>query len=1254
MPSSSSDTSYESETSIESDGDERGLRFLDGAPRGLFGTVSPLDEACDSPLSARGSSFLDDWPRAMSPGRSSEITATASLSTTIAQRNLRLCPPSPSRKHPPSSLSGFDRKQLQRRLLEAPRDLSGPILSAFHMDDRVATTRVPARTDRGKLLYHLEVRRGFAINAPTAVSKSTTRMVRRLPPLLVERQPRVSIVAARNSDGTAVVEHPPPARLPEDMLREMGFNEVADERRREQQVLLERQKRSGRRSGGGSSSSPTRNNSEHLSAYREKVRKSIAMSDTPLPPPSGGGVESAADHASASSVARLFPHIPLQLLPPPLSLSSVCPHKTHCTPPPHLRQVDREARLTQLADELVRIVASTDETDRAPAVVAEVIEATPKPEGTDDRSWGTAVRDPQAEAAARLRQRMEAQQIAPSNVQTCFGAADHLIEICALPDDTAHTHMPRGPADERRQFEELASVPSMMRRKSTLSIPAPAHDVRDDTLLVLSVGVCGTASDASTLPYADAEVNAEWFADVMSHVGGKSILLRGYEATLVNIREAIGSVVSRARRAVVEQRPPKIVLYFSGKGRVTPSGDILFAPHDAVPWLHEEAERFHSTSVNLHELASKMIDLGNFGGASPAVPSSPTVFQSSASFCAPTSQSPRLSPRGNAMSTSFTAAAPDAADFRWNYPIVIFDVVVDRCKEDDRVPPRPMTAAEKADFWRPRAYGGILALQHEGGTLSMSCSARHSGLVVYYVCKTAEGRLSGHNGHIGSISQITQFVADKLRARIIPTMELRCAAIPKDFAQRAAEELFHPASTLFSTSAAKRECKRVRERKQCRWTLTLEVGLEYRYNPTLFVTNLTRRVKEMMQMKQKQRPKNAPPLMLWMGSRRMEHRFYLPLEHDPSTDVFRYDIISAITRSNLSQSGSTGAYYVAASLESIDHTRFDFCKGEHCIVANSQGVSHNRWSYNPFVQGLGGERMESMGGLRSHSDADLDFIYVLAECAAKSQEMEILSFLDGKKSTELITVHGCGSVNDLRRILKFSRFGLLDIGFCNSAHVVRVEVSSLGENEAEEAAALVVQKMIRRHLTSRTMKSRLMAASSFYRQQQQAWVDGFEAYCEELLSWYVDYREEAFAANEAAQKRRRHEIRVEEAKDMSALHTARVSDWILLESRCRRRLYDEFLVDAWSLMRLGDALPQFAAVQLTTRHLSEEEHCLRHETECRQRSICEEFHARFELRRDRDVSWASVLAACAPVRRGKRIKKPKEHYELPLTLLMKY
>ncbi|CUG88297.1 Hypothetical protein, putative, partial [Bodo saltans] len=632
------------------------------------------------------------------------------------------------------------------------------------------------------------------------------------------------------------------------------------------------------------SSSPGGKGSSPPSSKMSSKPSTGARGDEALPPPSGGPIE-----ASAMLLQRhIVPTFPDEDAPT-LSKSSrsmrliaydtvatACPHlegagreiprlaiggvvyprESQCTPPAHLRRGDREFRLIEFTEEIEDLLklpiairkSRQAENVRPPTPVkgrsGQEEEDTPKPEGLDDRSWGRTVRDPQAEAADRLRLRMESQQPIPSNTPINFSAVEHFIEaMCEdMPDDDeglmriasdVGTNNTRKDIGEVTQASPLASSqnpPKFARRKSTMNIPKMVRiiDPRDDLLLVLSVGVNGVHEGASALPYVHAESNALWFHTVMTRIGARTTLLRGYEATVGAIREAMGRMVAEAREASSNGRNAKLILYVSGKGRVTAGGDVLFAPQDGCSKLNEDIGYASGMCVNLHEIASRSIGLTT----------QPDLDES----IRPQSPVRRLgSPAGShgsrvgSPASGHRSGSPLAEDSRWSYPVVFYDVVVDRCRKKDIPYVPPQTPADKLDFWRAKYYGGILALKHEGGTLSATCSARHHGLIVYYFCKAAEGKLSGH-AHVGSITHITQFVAQKLRSRTIPTMVLRCAGVATDFAQRTAEEIIHPSKTLFASAAAKREAKRLREKKPCRWTLTCEVSIEYRYNPNAFVT----------------------------------------------------------------------------------------------------------------------------------------------------------------------------------------------------------------------------------------------------------------------------------------------------------------------------------------------------------------------------------------------------------------------------------
>jgi hypothetical protein len=1236
----------------------------------------------------------------------------------MRQRQMALAPPSPSRAIPRTHISGVDRKQQQRRLLEAiPK---ARLLDACFMDRNAQQTRLAPHADRGKLLLQLEVARGFALNATTALSNTSSRLIRNLPPLLGNRAQRVAVVQHRASNTTpsdrTVVRYPRRMIQP-DFLDSMGYHDRATEMRRSTPLHHHDDHHHHHRKHSPiatidndttRSSSPGGRASSPPSSKLSSKQSTMNGGDTALPPPSGGPVESAPfrsivptfpdeDAPTLSKSSRMMQQLvvcdTVALVCPHLAATGrdiprlevggvVYPRESQCTPPPHLRRGDREFRLIEFTEEIEDLLklpiairkSRQSENARPPTPVKgrsdREEEDTPKPEGLDDRSWGRTVRDPQAEAADRLRLRMESQQPIPSNTPINFSAAEHFIEaMCEdMPDEddeglmriasdvgTSHKKAEIGEAAEASSpLATSQNPPKFARRKSTMNIPKiiRAIDPRDDLLLVLSVGVNGVHEGASALPYAHAESNALWFHTVMTRVGARTTLLRGYEATVGAIREAMGRMVAEAREASSNGRNAKLILYVSGKGRVTASGDVLFAPQDGCSKLNEDIELAAGQCVNLHEIASRSIGLTT----------QPDLDESIRPALSPSRRvgSPAGShgSRVGSPASGHRSGSPAVEDSRWSFPVVFYDVVVDRCRRRDIPFVPPQTPADKLDFWRPKYYGGILALKHEGGTLSAACSARHHGLIVYYISKAAEGKLSGHP-HIGSITHITQFVAQKLRSRTIPTMMLRCAGVATDFAQRTAEEIFHPSKTLFASAAAKREAKRLREKKPCRWTLTCEVSIEYRYNPNAFVTQLAKRLKELITAKHRPRQPNCPPLMLWVGMRRMEHRFYLPLSVDPestdhvSTDVFRYELISAITRSGIATSGGSGPHYVEASLESIDNNLFEFMKGDHCVVAHSQGTGHNRWTHNPFISSSGGT--DTMGSIRNHSDADLDFIYILSQCVNRNSEISVLSFLDEKHGCEIVTVHGSGSVNDLRKILKYIRMGSLDIKACRNCRILKVDVNGMGEEEEAETAAIVlVQKVIRRFLTRRVMTSRLAAAMNFYRTQQQSWVDCFDAFQEDLLRWYIDFKEESFVAVEAAQARSRREIRVLQIEEHCAIYAHMMKEWTDLQDVCRKILEDEELVQWWLIQREGRAWPLYIEVLGTVRECSEIEHMVRWETLGRHYVLSASFEERFQMRKAAAADYAAVLEATRPPRQGKLIKKQRTRFELPLERLVRH
>jgi hypothetical protein len=683
-------------------------------------------------------------------------------------------------------------------------------------------------------------------------------------------------------------------------------------------------------------------------------------------------------------------------------------------------------------------------------------------------------------------------------------------------------------------------------------------------------------------------------ADLFRAIGASVQVLLGCDATQNAIRSALSSLLQHARESVVAE--PKVILYFSGRGRVDEHDELMFVPVDGLEMMSGPAVHLMSRVVNLHQLSQRHV-LDRFQDGSSAGTSG-TPAAGTASKERPFSQ-------------------------RWSYPVVVAELLVERADSPGKAPRELVTDAERMDFWRPEYIGTVLAPAQAGGNLWAQCSFRHHSFVSYYFAKCFDGRLTGVSQHVGSMPNIVQFIAAKIRKRNFPTLVLRCPPAPAGSVSRASEEIIRVGQTFFPTAAAKEALKASRLNRKCRFQIICEVDVRYRTNPTAFVTRLTARFREVLlhnKSKTKNPPPPAVPLSLWFGTRRMEHRMYLPLSEPLSMDQTRFDMLqvinlSAVTGTRMDELAS------ARALETLENCRMETAKLEHCVVMYSAGQLQNRWGKIPASQV---QEVDASMSFRPKEELENDFVTFIASAAYNKHRKQALEYLFEKVFTDLVAIQGTGSHSDVRRIAKMLRFGTLDtIGAC-SCRIERLEVTSFGAQEAETMAAVFVQRMVRRYLTGRLMRSRLAAAMTCVREHSDALARALAAYKDEIVNIFYEYQEATFTALEREAARSRYDLLAEETESFLTICRSCVTSWVALEGTRRKALELDYISEALTLSKISATLPAFYATVTRCSNISAVEHRIRGEALQRQRTVVEEYGERVQLR-------AVLRAGCSEI-----------------------
>ena len=937
-------------------------------------------------------------------------------------------------------------------------------------------------------------------------------------------------------------------------------------------------------------------------------------------------IEQKAEDVRRLEMQLLFPHIDTEAFPPRISGAG----SSDTAYDPSSRDfpaVKRGRALLEKLDQQYRLIHPEEFVGIGDADGSLVVETTADVEErklledpvklvkqVDDRSWGLTANA--SEAANKLRQRF--QVVAPvSNAivpdsSLSFGSVDRLLEISA----DAAFHLPKTKSGEVEDISADLLVQQPSLHISMMRLTEECH------LYVLCVGVAGT--NPIGLPYSEAERNARWVSEVFRAIGADVELVLGFEATQEGIRAAQSSLLSRARASRALE--PKVIAYFSGRGRVNEEDQLTFVPCDAIELMAGPAVHLNPRVVNLQELSERQV-LDRFSDTS----------------------SPSPSPQAAAATNTVGPERGKPFSRRWSYPIVIAELLIERAETDDGPTRELKTDAERMDFWRSEYHGVVIAPEHQGGNLSVTCSFRHHSLVSYYLLKCFDGRLTGVSQHIGTIPQMVQFVATKLRKRNIPTLVLKCPPMPPDAVARSSEEIIHASQTFYPSAIAKATTKASRSNRKCRFQLICEVDARYRCNPAAFVTRLVARFREVI-MHNKVKSKKAPSvhdsvaLSMWLGSRRMEHRLYLPINVPLSMDQCRYDMLHIINSSSLTHNSRTGELAAARALETLENVRMECAKLDHCVVIYSAGQLQNRWGKIPAAHL---QQADASMSFRPKEELENDFVTFMASSGYQARDFATLEFLFEKVFTDLITVQGMGSHNDVRKLAKMLRFGLLDtLGTCN-CRIERLEVTSFGAQEAEAEAAIFVQRMVRRYLTGRVMRSRLSAAMTFVRSHTAALEKSFTTYSDELVVIFYEYQEEIFSTLERETARCRRDIFSEEAKSFLRICTSCVASWVDLEHTRRRAIFLDYSSETLTLSKYHLSLPLYAVASRDCAAVSAVEHFVRNEKLVRQRMVVEEYATRCDVRTMAKLNAQEISARRSPV---KSRRAPVRQKKTPMTL----
>jgi hypothetical protein len=709
--------------------------------------------------------------------------------------------------------------------------------------------------------------------------------------------------------------------------------------------------------------------------------------------------------------------------------------------------------------------------------------------------------------------------------------------------------------------------------------------------------------DSIALPFAEAERNAEWVYLAFRHAGAIGRLLLGSEATTDAVKAALGSLQKYCMDASDRGKVVKLFVYFSGRGRYDPSGeDMCVACHDTFPLITSPAEFFDQTNVlNLHQLAR----------------------------------------------TSFRPLF-DATS--WTYPVVVADVVADRNKWEGHRVPTSETDAQRMDSLRRLYYGFIISSQHLGANLSATCSARHHSFVGYYFLKALDGKLTSRPNHIGSLQHIVHFVAERVRRRNLPTLSMSCEPLSADYHPQVVDYIVQVNEVFFTSAGAKAVLKKERELRKCQWIMYCEIDVSYRSDITKCVTQINRRLKELVATKSVDgkivRKAGLPPLLMWFGSARQEQRLYLPLDDHMGPDLVRLNLIDILTSCYLGrEGGSVGARMLAKAEETLEKTAIVFTKADHCctmVDVNAAGL--NRWSW-----GNQGSNTTPEYAVPKNNDG-VDFVTFVSSSIA-AHEPVAMHFMEAKEMTEVVALNCTGSLADLRRVLKFARFGQLDVKYACNCRIERVEVTSFGFDDDEDAKALEgIQRVVRKYLMARLLRSRLAAMMTYTRNYEALWKQSLDEWSDGTYSFFVEYQEQALLVLSCEQRRERGSIVQSYDDAMKEMMKLRLDDWVNAEARERRGILVDEMVDQYVLKMFLAVFPSFVDASLLNRKAAEISRVQVEEARCRQRLQVERFGDLLETKRSMREEVDFLKQKHAKTKKHKPVQRT---FVKPLEKLMK-
>ena len=798
------------------------------------------------------------------------------------------------------------------------------------------------------------------------------------------------------------------------------------------------------------------------------------------------------------------------------------------------------------------------------------------------------------------------------------------------------------------------------------------------TSYALVVGMSYKFRAPAVQPLKQAVTNAKSMALFLRLAGYHVTTLLDAEATNVHIRHTLKQITDEIAKS---DKKARLVLYFCGRGYIvnqsskkarkdSTSSGVESATENASPlMLSAYQESFGQFEHSMRrqdldpqqseELTSELINCALYCSDEPMPGEllSNLEQKDSGKVSAAESRHPPLRPAEFANTNLFEVSGPSPYA-RWAKPIVISDILVPEYPEQEmeeieskrrkslgavdsmgtsnelsssREENLLLSYAEQAEKAknRPttlrshRVFAQVMSESLAYSTLSTIADGRHFGAFTHYWLRGAEGRCGAP-----TFANVNSYIQENFLRRELKQLFITTNLVSSSPPSTKTSEFIVPLDRVPFKEIPLDVLKDSVERRSnnCRFAVEAIVALNYRKNPNVFISLLTKRFEEVANPPPKQEIneiskstfKKGLPLQVWNAETENEVRFYFPAGTIYTQDHFRSEMRQLISAS--AGAGIVEQQNTKLALAALSGATFRWCASDNCAVLNFS-------SHSKATGGSAAARQDS--GFNHNSNLDRcttdDFAAYFAESVLDRPEVDRNRFLRHVRVTERIRFTVGGSEQHFNRFMKCWRLGLLETAKTLYCHITDIKVFAQGGVDEEFTAAIAVQKFVRAMSTRRLMKPRIAAAGSYIKSHHLQWRSSFDTFTSLLQQLFDDFQDGMLLQIEREENRQRQFITSEWMRaTVDTFHTILLS-WEHVESDTRFLIVSEELAEFTLFER---------EVQLTEWLLSSAERC-RHikewsalqvaETRDRKKIIAERFGESMKLRTEQKEAKELVI-----------------------------